>query len=200
MITISPRPEATLVAAPDVVKPCAISSEGDGLTGRNRGRKVADSDGHHMNGSVVLVANPLQTQKLGEQVLRVIAGRIMNGEIGEERQPPTEQDICAEFGISKTTAREVIGSLVSKVLVGAGQPGTAAVGAGWRRTGLSTGRIRPPPELAPLDRGPDAASDNPRLSGVAGSFPQVRTPTPFRVAMKAPRPRGWSRFARSVVR
>ena len=89
----------------------------DGLTGRNHGRKVADSDGHHMNGSVVLVANPLQTQKLGEQVLRVIAGRIINGEIGEDRPPPTEQDICAEFGISKTTAREVIGSLVSKGLV-----------------------------------------------------------------------------------
>ena len=87
------------------------------MTGRNHGRKVAGSDGHHMNGSVVLVANPLQTQKLGEQVLRVIAGRIINGEIGEDRPPPTEQDICAEFGISKTTAREVIGSLVSKGLV-----------------------------------------------------------------------------------
>jgi DNA-binding FadR family transcriptional regulator len=70
-----------------------------------------------MNGSVVLVANPLQTQKLGDQVLRVIAARIINGEIGEDRPPPTEQDICAEFGISKTTAREVIGSLVSKGLV-----------------------------------------------------------------------------------
>jgi DNA-binding FadR family transcriptional regulator len=70
-----------------------------------------------MNGSVILVANPLQSHKLGDRVVRVIAARIINGEIGDDRPPPTEQDICEEFGISKTTAREVISSLVAKGLV-----------------------------------------------------------------------------------
>jgi DNA-binding FadR family transcriptional regulator len=47
-------------------------------------------------------------------VTRVLAGKIVNGDIG---LPPTEQDICAEFGVSKTTAREVIGALASRGLV-----------------------------------------------------------------------------------
>ena len=48
---------------------------------------------------------------------RVIAGRIVNGDIGVDDMAPTEQDICAEFGVSKTTAREVIGALASRGLV-----------------------------------------------------------------------------------
>jgi DNA-binding FadR family transcriptional regulator len=71
-----------------------------------------------MNGALNSpVTNRVQTRKLGDQVVRVIAARIVNGEIGGDRPPPTEQDICAEFGISKTTAREVIGSLAAKGLV-----------------------------------------------------------------------------------
>ncbi|HEY1479174.1 MAG TPA: FadR/GntR family transcriptional regulator [Gaiellales bacterium] len=56
-------------------------------------------------------------RKLGEQVVRVVAARIVNHELDDERRPPTEQDICDEFGVSKTTAREVIGSLAAKGLV-----------------------------------------------------------------------------------
>lgn len=56
-------------------------------------------------------------RKLGEQVVRVVAARIVNGEVGDVRPPPTEQDICAEFAVSKTTAREVIGALAAKGLV-----------------------------------------------------------------------------------
>lgn len=52
--------------------------------------------------------------KLSDQVTRVLAGRIVNGDLG---QPPTEQDICKEFGVSKTTAREVIGALAARGLV-----------------------------------------------------------------------------------
>src|SRR6478735_1882011 len=59
----------------------------------------------------------VQSLKLGDQVTRVIAGRIVNGEIGVDDIAPTEQDICAEFGVSKTTAREVIGALASRGLV-----------------------------------------------------------------------------------
>jgi DNA-binding FadR family transcriptional regulator len=56
----------------------------------------------------------VQSLKLSDQVTRVLAGRIVNGDLG---LPPTEQDICAEFGVSKTTAREVIGALASRGLV-----------------------------------------------------------------------------------
>jgi DNA-binding FadR family transcriptional regulator len=59
----------------------------------------------------------VQSLKLSDQVTRVLAGRIVNGEIGTDDLPPTEQDICAEFGIAKTTAREVIGALASRGLV-----------------------------------------------------------------------------------
>jgi DNA-binding FadR family transcriptional regulator len=55
--------------------------------------------------------------KLSDQVTRILAGRIVNGDIGIEDVAPTEQDICAEFGVSKTTAREVIGALAARGLV-----------------------------------------------------------------------------------
>jgi DNA-binding FadR family transcriptional regulator len=59
-------------------------------------------------------AGSVQSLKLSHQVTRVLAGRIVNGDLGV---PPTEQDICAEFGVSKTTAREVISALASRGLV-----------------------------------------------------------------------------------
>jgi DNA-binding FadR family transcriptional regulator len=59
----------------------------------------------------------VQSLKLSDQVTRVLAGRIVNGELGDADLPPTEQDICAEFGVSKTTAREVIGALAARGLV-----------------------------------------------------------------------------------
>jgi len=55
--------------------------------------------------------------KLSDHVLVVLAERIVNGAIGEGSPPPTEQDICSEFGVSKTTAREVIGALAARGLV-----------------------------------------------------------------------------------
>jgi DNA-binding FadR family transcriptional regulator len=65
----------------------------------------------------VHAVSPVPTRKLGEQVTRVIVARIVNGELGDDRPPPTEQDICDEFTVSKTTAREVIGSLAARGLV-----------------------------------------------------------------------------------
>src|SRR5262249_55249970 len=55
--------------------------------------------------------------KLSDQVTRALAGRIVNGEIGDQAPPPTESDICSEFGVSKTTAREVIRSLAARGFV-----------------------------------------------------------------------------------
>ena len=55
--------------------------------------------------------------KLSDQVTRALARRITNGEIGEDVPPPTELEICQEFGVSKTTAREVIRSLAERGFV-----------------------------------------------------------------------------------
>ena len=62
-------------------------------------------------------AGPVHAVKLADQVTRVLARRIVNGEIGGEAAPPTEQDICEEFDVSKTTAREVIRALEARGLV-----------------------------------------------------------------------------------
>jgi DNA-binding FadR family transcriptional regulator len=63
--------------------------------------------------------NGLQVRsvKLTDQVTRVLARRIANGEIGEVVPPPTEAEICEEFGVSKVTAREVIRSLAERGFV-----------------------------------------------------------------------------------
>ena len=55
--------------------------------------------------------------KLSDQVTRELARRIANGEIGEDVPPPTELEICQEFGVSKSTAREVIRSLAERGFV-----------------------------------------------------------------------------------
>jgi DNA-binding FadR family transcriptional regulator len=59
----------------------------------------------------------IRSVKLSDQVTRAIARRIANGEIGDGVPPPTELEICQEFGVSKTTAREVIRSLVERGFV-----------------------------------------------------------------------------------
>jgi DNA-binding FadR family transcriptional regulator len=59
----------------------------------------------------------LRSIKLSDQVTRALARRITNGEIGEDVPPPTELEICQEFGVSKTTAREVIRSLAERGFV-----------------------------------------------------------------------------------
>jgi DNA-binding FadR family transcriptional regulator len=55
--------------------------------------------------------------KLSDQVTRELARRIANGEFGEDEPLPTEFEICQEFGVSKTTAREVIRSLAERGFV-----------------------------------------------------------------------------------
>jgi DNA-binding FadR family transcriptional regulator len=59
----------------------------------------------------------LRSVKLSDQVTRALARRITNGEIGKDVPPPTELEICQEFGVSKTTAREVIRSLAERGFV-----------------------------------------------------------------------------------
>lgn len=55
--------------------------------------------------------------KLSDQVTRALARRIANGEIGDGAPPPTELEICQEFGVSKATARDVIRSLAERGFV-----------------------------------------------------------------------------------
>jgi len=60
---------------------------------------------------------PFRSIKLSDQVTRALARRIANREIGEGVPPPTEQEICDEFGVSKATARDVIRSLAERGFV-----------------------------------------------------------------------------------
>ena len=46
--------------------------------------------------------------KRSDQVTRVLAGRIVNGDLG---LPPAEQDMCEEFSVSKSSTREMIRAL-----------------------------------------------------------------------------------------
>lgn len=62
-------------------------------------------------------AAPLRSIKLSDQVTRALARRIANREIGDGVPPPTEQEICDEFGVSKATARDVIRSLAERGFV-----------------------------------------------------------------------------------
>jgi DNA-binding FadR family transcriptional regulator len=59
----------------------------------------------------------LRSIKLSDAVTRELARRIANGEIGDGGPPPTELEICREFDVSKTTAREVIRSLAERGFV-----------------------------------------------------------------------------------
>jgi DNA-binding FadR family transcriptional regulator len=62
-------------------------------------------------------AAQLRSIKLSDAVTRALARRIANGEIGDGVPPPTELEICQEFGVSKATAREVIRSLAERGFV-----------------------------------------------------------------------------------
>jgi DNA-binding FadR family transcriptional regulator len=59
----------------------------------------------------------LQREKLGDQVLKVVAGRIVNGELDAGDRAPSEQELCKQFGVSKTVSREVLQRLAMMGLV-----------------------------------------------------------------------------------
>jgi DNA-binding FadR family transcriptional regulator len=65
----------------------------------------------------VQLTSQVRSIKLSDQVTRALARRITNGEIGDGVPPPTEVEICEEFGVSKATAREVIRSLAERGFV-----------------------------------------------------------------------------------
>ena len=54
-------------------------------------------------------------QKLPDQVVRALAQQIVRGEIKDN--PPSEIEICDQYGVSKTVAREVIARLVALKLI-----------------------------------------------------------------------------------
>lgn len=61
--------------------------------------------------------SPVHSVRLSDQVTRALVRSIVNGEIGDSAPPPTEQEICRDFGVSKTTAREVVRTLAALGLV-----------------------------------------------------------------------------------
>ncbi len=66
--------------------------------------------------AVIGPAPQLRSPKLGQRVAKILVKRLTSA--GDRAAAvPTEQEICAEFGVSKTVAREVISQLVSMRLV-----------------------------------------------------------------------------------
>jgi DNA-binding FadR family transcriptional regulator len=63
------------------------------------------------------LTSQVRSVKLSDQVTRALVRQIANGEISEDVPAPTEVEICEEFGVSKTTAREVIRSLAERGFV-----------------------------------------------------------------------------------
>ncbi|PLW77055.1 GntR family transcriptional regulator [Cohaesibacter celericrescens] len=54
---------------------------------------------------------------LNMQVAGLVAGKILSGELPENSIIPSEQELCEQIGISRTTIREAIKSLASKRLL-----------------------------------------------------------------------------------
>jgi DNA-binding FadR family transcriptional regulator len=61
----------------------------------------------------------VRSEKLGARVARILASRIVNDPADDRGggSLPTEREICEEFGVSKTVAREVVAHLQSMKLV-----------------------------------------------------------------------------------
>lgn len=56
-------------------------------------------------------------EPLYEQIAAVLAARIVDGTYPARRRVPSETDICAEFDVSRPTARAAIRLLVERGLV-----------------------------------------------------------------------------------
>ena len=54
---------------------------------------------------------PVRIQKLSDQVTRLLAARILDRIDDPAFELPSEAEICLEFGVSRTVAREVVGQL-----------------------------------------------------------------------------------------
>lgn len=61
------------------------------------------------------MATTVTVQKLPDQVTRALVRKIVRKEISEK--PPSEIEICEEYGVSKIVAREVLSKLVSLRLI-----------------------------------------------------------------------------------
>jgi len=64
----------------------------------------------------------VRAERLYEQIVSQIEQRILAGELKVGDRLPTERDLCAQFGVSRTAVREAITSLAEKGLVDV-QPG-----------------------------------------------------------------------------
>jgi len=59
----------------------------------------------------------IRVQKLGEQLVRVLGRRLINASPSQDLKLPSEQDVCKEFSVSRTVAREAMGTLESLDLI-----------------------------------------------------------------------------------
>src|SRR6516164_3043273 len=122
-------------SAPEIAGSLSASSSGGGATSISsivrctdpcalltaqlpRSYVPRDSHGYHTTWAIMAQqAAQGRFVKLSDQVTRELARRIANGEFGEDVPLPTEFEICQEFDVSKTTAREVIRSLAERGFV-----------------------------------------------------------------------------------
>ena len=77
-------------------------------------RREALSQGTYVRDMTVDLEGP---EPLYEQIAAVIAARIGDGTYPVRRRVPSEADICAEFDVSRPTARSAVRLLVERGLV-----------------------------------------------------------------------------------
>lgn len=66
---------------------------------------------------VLPVASPLNSQRIADQILEDLQGRILRGELPNGARLPTERDIAAHYGVSGPTVREAIRGLSARGLI-----------------------------------------------------------------------------------
>ena len=91
----------------------------------------------------VAFPKPLRS-RLPDQVAVALLRSIVSGEIGEGKQLPTEVDLGARFGVSRTVVREAIRMLVSRGLVAVhhGKGMWVAPAASWDPLDTDVMRVR----------------------------------------------------------
>jgi GntR family transcriptional regulator len=67
-----------------------------------------------MNGFAKVVAGPIPKYR---QILQIIRNRILSGELPPETQLPTEEELSANFGVSRGTVRQAIMQLEAERLI-----------------------------------------------------------------------------------
>jgi DNA-binding FadR family transcriptional regulator len=116
---------------------------------------------------------PLRIPKLADQILRILVERVVRGVVTPGSPLPSEAQISAEFGVSKSVAREVVAGLVSRRL--------ATVSQGRRP------EVRPPDQWDVFDPLIHELQDEDGLDALAADMYAVRSMLEPEIAAEAAR-------------